>query len=655
MRRFLITLIFLILASALVVRGNFSLATEPEKETAVALANLTAQIGAQSILLQPADPFTPGEPSIWGGNGANDFCETATAVQFSETAIGGVTDNIHSFTESPTDPILNCMWGNPTRPQGYRTAWYKFTAQTNAVVTINTATSNYDTVVGVYQPTDTSLPCSTLTAVACNDDFSGFSSRLTFAIAANQTYYVVIASWSGSSSGAMNLNIFMEPSPISSEWATMGNQPLLQRTHMASVSVQNQIYAIGGQTNYNIQVPEISNLTTRYNPAANSATPLATIPGGGLTNHTAVHLDGRIYVPGGDSGLTNSFDTTHWVYNIAGNFWSSTAAAAPGVGWSQAVARPNGTGYYLLGGIQSKPVFTSTAQVTNNVWLYLPESNSWLDNPPEMTSPRYGHTAVALGDRVCVVGGINDQNQLLSGGECLAPFSTWQPIPSLNIPRYGADSIVGADGRWYVFGGLDASSRAVASVEVYDPTRPSLGWSLMSVPYDLVAPSSSQARAFPAGELADQHLYVMGGNDTTNYFTTPLVQRLTVAAETLFLPIVPKIGNVLPNDTFAAAWQLGFNTWYNFNFTTPYDFYDAYFIDLPAFSGIMVQLAGIPSGSNYDLYVYNNNKLLWGSSTNGGNLNETAPLTLEPGRYYILVVRTQGPADGSSYLLSVAR
>ena len=135
----------------------------------------------------------------------------------------------------------------------------------------------------------------------------------------------------------------------------------------------------------------------------------------------------------------------------------------------------------------------------------------------------------------------------------------------------------------------------------------------------------------------------------------PLVQRLYVPSERVFLPLIRRSGTSDFDNNMGAAKGLPFNFWVGGNFNSTYDFYDFYFFDVPAFSGVSVQLRNIPAGSNYDLYVFGSAKLLWGSSVNAGNLEETVNLSLSPGRYYVLVRRLYGPSEGSGYQLAVLR
>ncbi|HRQ36287.1 MAG TPA: hypothetical protein PLD25_00025 [Chloroflexota bacterium] len=615
----------------------------------------------QSIFLAPIDPQTIDTPLVpVGGNAGSDLCQSATDVTFLNTAIGGVTPNVQAFTHDSSDPALSCMWLGATRANGYRTVWYKFTPVTNVVVTINSDTSNYDTVVGVFTSANEDNPCLALQPVACNDDFTGFTSQVTFTAVQGQTYYVVIADWSGPSSGQLTLNIFMQPQPGEEKWQLVDNHSGGQVTHHDTVAAGEHIYIVGGQENVS-SAPTRSNRLMRYHPATNSWAQMAQIPGLGVSDLTAVHINGLIYVPGGDTGTPGVFDATHRVYNIAGNAWSVSPLPAQigAIGWAQTVAAPDGSGYYLIGGISQKPALDPSVFGRAETYFFDIDSNSWLPRP-SMSTGRYGHMAARIGNRICVVGGVSG-NVLLRGGECLVPFGSWQPIGDLNIARFGAGSAVGPDGNWYIFGGMSVNANgqyvAVSSTEVYNPATGS--WSVLNVPYDLRDPDTVFARAYPAGEFWGNHLYVFGGNHYVlslgEFQVVPLVQRLYVPSERVFMPFIRRSGTSDFDDNMGAAKGLPFNFWYGGNFNSTYDFYDFYFFDVPAFSGVSVQLRNIPAGSNYDLYVFGSAKLLWGSSVNAGNLEETVNLSLSPGRYYVLVQRLYGPSEGSGYQLAVLR
>lgn len=614
----------------------------------------------QSIFLHPIDPTSIDTAIVpLGGNAGADQCAAATSFTFLNTPIGGVTPNVQLFTSESSDPVLGCMWGNPSRPNGYRTVWYKFTAVTNAHVTVNSATSNYDTVIGVFTPSDEANPCTTLQPVACNDDYTGFTAQTSFAVRQDQTYYVVVADWSAASSGQQTLNIFIQPQPIDALWELVDNHAGGQVTHHDTAVVGADIYVIGGQTNA-IGTPQRSNAVWRYHVLNSSWQQMAQMPGAGMTDLTAVHVNGHIYVPGGDDGTPGSFNPTHYVYNVANNFWSMAPSPPVAVGWAQSVPAADQSGYYLIGGATTAPVSLGSTNGSAATYFFDIGSNSW--NPkPNMTTARFGHMAARFGPFICVVGGLNGAT-LLGSGECFQEFGFWQPIASLNIPRFGAGSAIGPDGRWYIFGGTTYRNGAytpVSSTEVYDPAHPAQGWSILDLPYDLVDPNTVFAREYPEGEFIGNHLYVVGGNhyvpSLSDYQVVPLVQRLYVPTYNAYLPLMRKGGLVDFDDNMSAARPLPFNFWYHGNFAQPNDFYDFYYFDLTEFSGISAQLHGIPSGSDYDLYLFDGNKLLWGSSDNPGNSAESIQASLSPGRYYILVQRVYGMSDQSGYDFAVLR
>ncbi|MCP4357850.1 MAG: hypothetical protein GY796_07535 [Chloroflexi bacterium] len=662
MRRIVLLLIPVLLLGLALLAAAQEAAVD-KNEQSIYAPPLQLPPGAQSVWLTPIDApqqdASPFAPLADGG----DSCDNATDFAYTNQPIGAQTQNVETFTESSSDPVLDCIWGAPARNRGYRTVWYEFTAVTNGLVNISTQTSNYDTVVGVFIGS-----CSSLTAIACNDDFIGFSSRLSFSVLQGVTYYVVTADWNQGVSGDTSLNIFIEPQPILSQW-TLANSLAPGRTHHATVSDNNTMFLIGGQPNA-AGSPQLSNSLHRYYAASNTWEERTQMPGLGVTNVSAVYLKGKIYVPGGDNNALNGFDRTHYVYDVNNDAWSfsnlsctsgpecapvATDVGAVGpVGWAAAVPTNDDSGYYLIGGITA-PLGTSNAQVISNTWKYNLAQDSWLP-APALNIGRFGHTGARLGNSVCVVGGISPSSVLLGGGECLKPFSSWQTIPSLNIPRYGAGSAVDEDGRWYVFGGIRGNGTPVASTEVYDPNSTNPQWQIMNIPFDLVDPDTVLSRAFPRGEFIDNSLYVTGGHNTVDYVVSPLTQKLELPKESYFLPIILKPGYPDEDNTLATARSLSLNNWVGGDYEESTDFYNFYTFFINNSGTVTAKLRDIPSGSDYDLYLFNYNKLILGGSNNAGNLDETITLnSLPTGRYYILVERIVGQSDDSYYRLGVLK
>ena len=112
-----------------------------------------------------------------------------------------------------------------------------------------------------------------------------------------------------------------------------------------------------------------------------------------------------------------------------------------------------------------------------------------------------------------------------------------------------------------------------------------------------------------------------------------------------------------PNDTLSNAAFIPLNTPFFSNFESSQDFYDVFFFDALAAGNLNVTLSNIPSGADYDLYLYDANKLLVQFSRNLGNLDEQIQHSgLPPGQYYLVVVRAlpiTAPPPQTNYRLFV--
>ena len=86
---------------------------------------------------------------------------------------GGRTNVSQFTTDDSGDPNLrSCMWASPASAQGYRSAWYRFTAGATGTLFVETDGSNYDTVVAIH-----SGSCANLNRLSCNDDHYGLTDR----------------------------------------------------------------------------------------------------------------------------------------------------------------------------------------------------------------------------------------------------------------------------------------------------------------------------------------------------------------------------------------------------------------------------------------------------------------------------------------------
>jgi hypothetical protein len=120
---------------------------------------------------------------------ANDDFDQATAI------------GSRPFTDSLNTSEATLAGDDPYCSDEDDTVWYSFTPASNMQVGANTFGSDYDTTLSVWTGSRRAL-----TEIACNDDWEwsggGFSqSRVSFSAVAGQTYYFMVASYSGTTGG----------------------------------------------------------------------------------------------------------------------------------------------------------------------------------------------------------------------------------------------------------------------------------------------------------------------------------------------------------------------------------------------------------------------------------------------------------------------
>lgn len=645
-----------------------------------ALVGLAAYVGAaerpQSDPQPAADPDAPmlieSPPTDWVGpeitvtdlpvvpagptsGPAADRCDDATPIflSFGRPADGGGTLT-NGYTEEATDPQFVCMFGLPSSPSGFRTAWYVLFADDTSQVTITTEGTEYDTVLGIYTG-----GCGSLQSLSCSDDIRGFQSRVTFRVTRGQAYYILVADYKPGTPAAAILRLSAVMQEGGQFWSQASNSPVGGISRHAFASQGPNMYVIGGQTR--IQgVPVLSNRLMRYNVRLNEWTQLADVPGSSLSNTTAVRLGNRIYIPGGFNGNTSSYVNIHLAYDIPTDFWERRAiipaSLLPGgamFAWAAAAAPPDEQSYYVTGGVASysDPILDPDAVVLNSTLRYIPSADRWEASTP-MSTARYAHTAawVSRANRgLCVAGGlstgVDDEGEpaviLLTGGECLNPVTgSWQATGRMVFPRYNAGSAIGPDGNWYVFGGMDGRG-AVPETEFYDPVTNQ--WQVLGGEYSLGGRPDSPARDWPRGAFAGGDLFVFGGNDFPERRVISSVMRMTpgpVTFDTTNRILMP-FASVLGVDNFlgqSTALPVGVSV--SGNFVESTQFYNAYYFDWPAFGRAIIRLSHIPGDSNFNIAVYDGAKVIRGEGNSaifGGE--KVIPVTLEPGRYYVVVER----------------
>lgn len=613
----------------------------------------------------------------------SDNCEGAPPLVITPGLNEGVSANIAWASEESSDPVLACMLGAPTRPKGYRTVWYELDALPYNRVLLDTFSSGYDTVVSVYRGT-----CDNLVPINCNDDTVEFTSELMVHIddipePANgeeeEKYYVQIADWNPGLSPDPTLRLSVIMDPVIPEWDTVVSKPANPVISRHAVVAHGQnIYVVGGQTG-GTGLPQISNQLLKFDTTSERwADPgeVNQIPGVGYSNTTAVMLNHAIYLPSGYNGNDLGYDGLHWQYDINRNSWKTVASIPtsmlPGgvpFGWAAAAAHPSQLRYYLTGGMSSTVLGAETASVSSEVYVYFPSSagGSWAKQKA-MQAGRYAHTAawVRQGNLdlgLCVAGGLgtatddegNDVAIIHSSMECYQPGDEWEYKGNMVIARYGAGSALGPDGRWYIFGGRDANHEPVAQTEVYDPATNS--FSVLEPEYDLGRYDTLPARFWPRGAVVGNNLWVVGGSiQEDGESALAAMDRLYIPSDRLYIPFMSgKYDDDKRNDdSFDTARHMGFGGRQYRNFDQQLDFFDFFTFNLTEERRVTIDLE-VPDNNDFNLDLYGQNKLLWGSSRDSRQGDdEHITMFLQPRRYFIKVSRaypTSQPDKGAFYTL----
>ena len=118
----------------------------------------------------------------------NDNRANATIVSVPSTW----TQSTVGATTEAGEPAMCASWG--------ATVWFRFTAPSSGMITVDTFGSNYDTVLAAY-------PLGSNTHLACNDDAAGgVQSQISFSVSANSVYELQVGGFGGQT-GNLRLNV----------------------------------------------------------------------------------------------------------------------------------------------------------------------------------------------------------------------------------------------------------------------------------------------------------------------------------------------------------------------------------------------------------------------------------------------------------------
>ncbi len=238
------------------------------------------------------------------------------------------------------------------------------------------------------------------------------------------------------------------------------------RTALTATTLQNgQILVAGGLVAGT--TPTSTSSAELYNPVTNQWTSAPSMKNA-RAGHTATLLkNGQVLVVGGDDAK----DTAE-LYDPVTNKWTATQSPAFGRTYHTATLLQNGQVLVTGGTSIIKPATLPSA--VNTAELYDPNSYSWnykWSTPlvlPNMSTPRYNHTATLLQNgTVLIVGGLNG-NIAAGTSELFRLGNSWEPPVVMNTPRHSHSATLLNDGMSVLIaGGFGTANTALPSAELY--------------------------------------------------------------------------------------------------------------------------------------------------------------------------------------------
>lgn len=187
-------------------------------------------------------------------------------------------------------------------------------------------------------------------------------------------------------------------------WRVLSSGPLRPRTDACAAALDGKIYLAGGwSADYNIEntVEEYDTATGLWRFVGN----LTTARG----DCRAAGFNGKVYVFGGNhqidgctEGTCTEFLASVEAYSPASNTWSPVASMAQGRGDFAWCVKQPGNRLVVIGG--ETTIGTRNQIAVHTVEEYIPEDDVWISKVP-LPQPRFRFDAAAVGERVFVFGG----------------------------------------------------------------------------------------------------------------------------------------------------------------------------------------------------------------------------------------------------------
>ena len=239
--------------------------------------------------------------------------------------------------------------------------------------------------------------------------------------------------------------------------------------------------------------------------------------------HSSVAIGSDIYVIGGYDE-TNYFNDV-WKSTNGGQTWTQVATGSTGANtlfsarqFSSLVAV--GSDMYVIGGEDG-------TQNLNDVWKSTNGGQTWTQVATGSTgantlfSARAGHSSVAIGSDIYVIGGfsglrnLNDVWKSTNGGQTWTKVATGSTGANTLFPARNSHSSVAIGSDIYVIGGFRGGT--INLNDVWKSTNGGQTWSKVNTG-TTGANTLFSARSAHSSVAIGSNIYVIGGDNTTNYF-----------------------------------------------------------------------------------------------------------------------------------------
>ncbi len=263
------------------------------------------------------------------------------------------------------------------------------------------------------------------------------------------------------------------------EWIDI-QEPQFEYQYNLALTHEDKIYALAGNREGTMEVLENDTWST-----------LPSLPNPRIFSGGVI-LGDSIYVIGGmdnKAKYSNSVD----IYNIKNKKWSKSSNLPTAKCRLSCVA--SGGKIYAIGGLEGTD--DSNFKNSNTIEVYDPKTKSWTILT-YLSPPRHGHSAIAYGNKLLVVGGYSDSGPMALVQEYDIASQSWLKKTDMPTPR-GFFGLVQIDQKIYAIGGRVPDNRG--PIAVFDISNNS--WQKLN-------PLIHKRNRFGITSMED-NIYIVGG------------------------------------------------------------------------------------------------------------------------------------------------